>query len=606
METFDIESILGAIDAAIEAGFEAVNHLNANDIQTATEIFSNMLELGSTLNDRLNQDKTKIHTHSNSLVVSENIVYSMKNLLKCLAAGDSQKAKLYLRFEIISLFRDLREDLYFYHAVLPDKTTFHHYYEHDYAHNHRNIYVGQNDYLYDVSIVVLAYNNLNYTRACIDNILQYTDFENLGCELITIDNGSTDGTKEYFDSLPHAKKIHFKINSLPSTNICISNVVEGRFLAFVSNDVIVTQNWLGNLLKCIRSDSRIAMVVPATVNVSNLQTIPVSYGSISEMHEFARRYNVSNPNKWEERTRLCPPLTLVRMAAINELGCTDRYFHFGEFGDDDFSLRCRRNGYKQILCKDTFVHHFGSVTTGDAQRKQNSLGLSKKLFFEKHGVDPWDHDYCYDANAITALNLESRDGVNILGVDSCYGSTPLQIRNLLRERGNHGAAVYNFTCDNRFIDDLKSVMSDHFCFSENLYAIETAFTGTEFDYIYIAPKAERYEDIIRLMKVLYKRLKMGGRLLCRVSNPYHIDNILGMFQHALPFTDGKIRWYDIEYLAKAIGPSVHGMELTTETGALNEPLVKYVNLVCNLHGQKDVDKYIKTVSRTADILVLRR
>ena len=606
MEPLELEPILGAIDMTIEAGLEAVSHLHARNIQPATEIFGSIREFGSALNDRLYQDKSRIYSHSNSLIISENIVYSTEKLVKHLAAGDARNAAQRLQFETISLLRDLREDLYFYHVILPDKTKFQKYYKSEFSHNHRNIYSNLDSFPYEVSVVVVAFNKLDYTKACIESILQHTDFTKLKCEFITIDNGSTDGTNEYFHSLTHEKKIHFKVNSVRSLNLCIESAAEGRFLAFVSNDVIVTHNWLENLLACIRSDSRIAMVVPTTVNVSNLQTIPVSYESLIEMHEFARRHNVSDPAKWEERARLCPPVSLIRMSAVNELGCVDRYFHFGEFGDDDFSLRCRRGGYKQILCKDTFVHHFGSVTTGEAQKKQDSLRVSRKLFIEKHGVDPWDHDYCYDGNAVTAFNIESKDGVNILGIDSCYGSTPLQIKNLLRERGNHGTTVYNFTCDSRFIDDLKSVMSDHFCYNENIYAVQCAFEAIGFDYIYVAPKAERYEDIVHLMKILYKRLKIGGKLLCKVSNPYHITNILGMVQHALPFTGGSVRWYDMEYLVKAMEPVVHGMEITAETATLNEPLKKYAGLVCNLHGQKDVERYMKTVSRTADILVIRK
>ncbi len=55
-----------------------------------------------------------------------------------------------------------------------------------------------------VSIVVLAYNQLEYTKQCIESISRYTS--HIDYELITVDNGSSDGTREYFNGLPHARR----------------------------------------------------------------------------------------------------------------------------------------------------------------------------------------------------------------------------------------------------------------------------------------------------------------------------------------------------------------------------------------------------------------
>ena len=50
----------------------------------------------------------------------------------------------------------------------------------------------------EVSMVVVCYNNLEYTRKCIDSILLYTD---ILYELIVVNNGSTDDTKEYLEAI---------------------------------------------------------------------------------------------------------------------------------------------------------------------------------------------------------------------------------------------------------------------------------------------------------------------------------------------------------------------------------------------------------------------
>lgn len=43
------------------------------------------------------------------------------------------------------------------------------------------------------SIIIVTYNNLNYTKDCIESILKYTDHNSY--EIIVIDNNSSDDTK---------------------------------------------------------------------------------------------------------------------------------------------------------------------------------------------------------------------------------------------------------------------------------------------------------------------------------------------------------------------------------------------------------------------------
>lgn len=54
------------------------------------------------------------------------------------------------------------------------------------------------------SLVVLAYNQLAYTKLCMDSIYKYSN--DVDFEVITVNNGSSDGTREYFNSLPNEKK----------------------------------------------------------------------------------------------------------------------------------------------------------------------------------------------------------------------------------------------------------------------------------------------------------------------------------------------------------------------------------------------------------------
>ncbi|MFA6914452.1 MAG: glycosyltransferase family A protein, partial [Endomicrobiia bacterium] len=49
-----------------------------------------------------------------------------------------------------------------------------------------------------VSIIIPCFNALKYTKQCIESVLKSSTYN---YELILINNGSTDGTKQYFQEL---------------------------------------------------------------------------------------------------------------------------------------------------------------------------------------------------------------------------------------------------------------------------------------------------------------------------------------------------------------------------------------------------------------------
>ena len=103
-----------------------------------------------------------------------------------------------------------------------------------------------------ISIIIPVFNLLAYTRECITHIEQYTD---LPFELIIIDNGSSDGTKEYLRSLSSAKVIYNSENR----GVYVAwnqGIKESRFehLVIMNNDILVTPHWASALFKYSRKE----------------------------------------------------------------------------------------------------------------------------------------------------------------------------------------------------------------------------------------------------------------------------------------------------------------------------------------------------------------
>lgn len=241
--------------------------------------------------------------------------------------------------------------------------------------------------------MVLFYGNKKMTKECLDAIETYTRGHSY--ELITFDNGSDPETTAWCESLPHVKKIYYPHNmgSSAAGNLIFTMApyyMEGKYLLYVSNDVIVTPRYDEILWQCMESDPRIAMAVPVCNSASNLQAISVPYAKNDRKGRlaFAEGYNHCNPGKWEDRARLFSILASMRPGALKQMNLAiDPLFCYDMFADDDFNCILRRMGYRQILCKDVFVHHYGSATIGKGQFQVMELGRTQ--FRQKHGVDAW-------------------------------------------------------------------------------------------------------------------------------------------------------------------------------------------------------------------------
>ena len=405
--------------------------------------------------------------------------------------------------------------------------------------------VNRKNYRYKVSIFLQAYNKLDYTKAAVESIYRYTDFSRGDVELITINNGSTDGTREYFESLPNEKKLNYRENVLGVTH-CPA-IYEGQFRVEFSNDIIATPYWLENLLTCIESDEDIAMVVPVCgdYSISCNQGIHVDYQNSFEgmpaMQKFAAQYNRSDPRLWEERAVLMPFLSCWRRELL-DAGIFDCIYTQAEFVDDDVSTTLRRTGWKQILLRDTYMHHFGGVTlgAGRAAAKNNSLKNMRRVYYAKWGVDAWDSRsmYPYTAEFMAQVSLHER--ADILWIEPLYGSTFLSLQQKFREAQLQIGSSTALVRDSRYQADAEAFFSqvipvrDYEIWLENCQqTYDIISTGQYFNDII------KYEPI-RLIRLLYSKLKPGGCLLLPVQNRQGINPVIQLL-----FQDGRF-WFDEE------------------------------------------------------------
>ncbi|MGL1933953.1 MAG: glycosyltransferase [Fibrobacterales bacterium] len=234
-----------------------------------------------------------------------------------------------------------------------------------------------------VSIVMLALNKMEYTKQCIESIQKYTTQQ---YELVLVNNGSTDGTQEYFNSIPGAIVINNSENRgvAAGWNQGIDRAT-GDYLLIFNNDTIVGPGSIENLVRAAENHPGAGIVAPRSNAIAGPQMVEgFMYDSVAAIPSYIDQYQQANECAAWEFTRIKGFCMLMAKETVSEIGYFDEQFGFGNFEDDDYSCRVLYSGKKLLVADDSFIFHYGSVSFGQADCDWNELMIkNQKLFDEK-------------------------------------------------------------------------------------------------------------------------------------------------------------------------------------------------------------------------------
>lgn len=353
------------------------------------------------------------------------------------------------------------------------------------------------EYEYDLVIIVTAYNHSNYTKMCVQSILANLP-QGVKSQLILFNHGSSDDTKSYFESMDAVQILNLAVNgAMPIVGLKVT--AKGKYYLAISNDIVMGENAIENLYRCVAEHEDYGYIVPTTPAVSNFQTIPIRYESQEEFMRLASENNIYNERLHEQRTRLCNPLHIMPSKIFAQMILDmyeDRCSELS-FPDDKNSLWMRRHGYKNILAKDAYCHHFGSVTLkhdmGAQLEREKFYKEGRIAFFERYGVDPWGTGFCYDWDLFRTWEIPVIDNATVLGINCGLGSNSLKVKEVLREKGAQGVVLYNATQEERYLSDLKGVSDEAFVVKD-LGEIAAETGRKKYNYIVVEDKIQGNEQ----------------------------------------------------------------------------------------------------------------
>jgi GT2 family glycosyltransferase len=244
----------------------------------------------------------------------------------------------------------------------------------------------------EVSVVVVTRDNLPFLRLCLESVLAGSKRP---CQLIVVDNASTDGTAVYLGRLSERNpNLRVIVNDANRGFASACNqgaaVATADVLVLLNDDTVVCEGWLDPMLAHL-ARPRVGMVGPSTNRTGNEAQIDAEYRTWGGLARFAEARLRDHAGEAFEIGTLTMFCIAMRRSLYEQVGPLDERFETGLLEDDDYSRRVREAGYRLLCADDAFVHHFGETSFGKlaASGEYTRVLEANRARFEEKWGEPW-------------------------------------------------------------------------------------------------------------------------------------------------------------------------------------------------------------------------
>ncbi len=258
-----------------------------------------------------------------------------------------------------------------------------------------------------VTIIILVKDVLNYVKRCLTSVNKYTN----NYELIIVDNDSKQETKDYlkaldlfdFTLITNKKNKGFAYGCNQGAKIATTD-----YLCFLNSDTMVSENWMGKMMKALTIYSDVGIVGPSTcfsAGAQHNQTLSKMRFSVTQEAMNKVAFSLNEKYEFVNVVGFC---WVIRKKVFTKIG----YFDFKRYGiacheDIDFAWRARKVGFRTCWAKASYVHHFGRRTTIGMGLNPTKLRVNNKPIFTARKNDP----NLYIENGTTVPNVKKIKGM---------------------------------------------------------------------------------------------------------------------------------------------------------------------------------------------------
>lgn len=385
-----------------------------------------------------------------------------------------------------------------------------------------------------LSIIILSYNAREEMSICLDSIRQYGGAPG-SHEVIVIDNASTDGVVEMLKSRKdirlfcNAENVGFPAGC--NQGIKMADPYNDIFL--LNNDTVLAPNSVFWLRMGLYESDFVGGTGSVTNYASNGQIIEEAFGTAEEYLQYAVRHNIPMRDPYEKKLCLTGFAFLIKRTALDNVGLLDERFSPGNYEDDDLSYRLLQAGYQLLLCRNSFIYHFGSRGFAkDMTQYRNLLQTNAAKFKAKWGID-YSY-YKHERRDITGYIEDDRTSpLHILEIGCGMGATLGYLQNRYPNAEVYGIELVGEVAETaqKYIPTIRQ---------GNIETMALEYPEHFFDYIIFGDVLEHLHDPQKVLAGMHPYLKPSGVLLASIPNVMYYTVILNLLQGNFRYEDAGI------------------------------------------------------------------
>jgi GT2 family glycosyltransferase len=253
----------------------------------------------------------------------------------------------------------------------------------------------------DVSVIIVSWNTNLLTRACLASV-----FASRGCrmQVIVVDNGSTDGSRELLAGYKGIELIQNEHNlGFSKPNNQGIQLASGRYVLLLNSDTVVQPEALLDMVKYLDEHPEAGGLGPRLQNGDGSTQREGFYRKLpsvlqvllfyTPIKRFSLRSAFLTRWLWEDFTEsdVCAidqipgAALMVRRSVLDDVGLLEEKFAIW-FEDVDWCYRAKQKGYQLFYYPLATITHYGGQSFAQWQEKSRMLQLfsSLYLFFRLH------------------------------------------------------------------------------------------------------------------------------------------------------------------------------------------------------------------------------
>lgn len=380
------------------------------------------------------------------------------------------------------------------------------------------------------SFVILSYNTLEMTKDCIESIRQTCNPDSY--ELIVIDNASGDGSVDWLRRQDDILLIENTENAgFPAgCNQGIAAAKPDHDIMLLNSDTVMMPNAMFTLRMGLYDSEENGAAGSVTNNAANQQIIDHAYNSIDEYRQYAIRNNIPGSQFFEKKVWLVGFSVLLRRTVLNQVGLLDERFTPGNYEDNDLGIRILGKGFRNILCWNSFVFHWGSKSFDKLNTQSASMTMQKnaKKYEEKWGISP-----VYYMNAredlMQLIKHDKESSISVLEIGCGAGVTLGRIEYQYPNADVHGIESLKEAAD------LGAVNFD--IIHGNIETMKLPYAKGSFDYIIMGNVLENAVKPELVLDKIRPCLKKDGYVICSMPNLMNAKVVYNLLRGISPYTE---------------------------------------------------------------------